>query len=310
MSLFKSASFLCLLITLAACEKAAADRSDPEVKIIALTVADVHTAMDWYSKNLHFQRDTIMSFPDYGTTVGMMHQGDFYLELVSFTSALSKAQLDIPPQFSELNGFFKIGFQVSDIQALYEELLKTHSESIIAPLDKLPPIPDGQPWPEQYFLMEDPEGNYLQFFSLLPGQSEPATTLTPFLLASASDDIDRSIAWYETHLNARLIDKVGNEGNQRAILDRNGFIFELGQFDGYMPFDSLDISGQIGLSQVHGIRKISFLVPDIQYHYQHMNKAGIPMTFDLTEQKSITFDRFFMVADDTGNAIQFLEKDK
>ena len=69
-------------------------------------LADLEKSMDWYGENLYFSRDTVMSFPGYGVTVGMMHQGDFYLEFVQFEKDLSPTKLNFPPGSSALNGFF------------------------------------------------------------------------------------------------------------------------------------------------------------------------------------------------------------
>ena len=310
MSRFGKVLVFCLMtVTLSHCQKPEKDTPSPRPIIFALTVADIGVSMSWYSRHLGFTADTVMNLPTYGLSVGMMHQGDFYLEFVQFENDLSPSEIDFPDGSSALNGFYKIGFQTADINALHEKLSQQSDVTMVAPLDDLMPVKD-HPWPDQYFLVTDPDGNYVQFFSLTPAQKPPATTVSPFLIASSSQDLDASIDWYGRNLNARLIDRVGRAGNERAILQVDGLIVELGQFDGYVPFDSIQNAEDISLSQVHGIRKLSFLTPDIQAPYKRISSNGIPFDFDLTEQKSMVGDRYFMVSDDSGNGIQFIERNR
>lgn len=298
-------SLITLLTT--ACGKAEKTIDTTRPIIFALTVADMDNSMNWYEKVLGFVPDTVMNFPGYGLSVGMMHQGDFYLEFVQFEHDLSPTEIDFPEGSSALNGFYKIGFQTTDIEGLYRHLSRESDVSIVAPLDDLMPV-NGHPWPDQYFLITDPDGNYVQLFSSPPDQKPPTTSLSPFLIASSSQDLDASILWYRKNLGAWLMGRVGQQGNERAIMSLNGLIIELGEFDGYVPFDSIQTVKDISLSQVHGIRKLSFLTPDIQMLYKRLSKGGIAFDFDLTEQKSLVGDRYFMLSDDAGNGIQFIER--
>ncbi len=278
--------------------------------IFALTVNDIDRSMDWYTRHLFFQRDTIMHFSDYGLSVGMMHQGDFFLELVEFADGISRDSSIFPQGYFEIDGFFKMGFQARDIEALYESLSTRTSVKMVAPLAALPPLTEGYTWPGQYFLIEDPDGNYVQLFSLKEGQSAPQEALRPFLMAVSSPDINASIDWYEKHLGARLIHHVPEPDNERAILDKDGFVLELGEFGSYLHIDSMNLPGDVSLSKIQGIRKLSFAVEDIQTPYQSLKDAGITFDFDLTEQKSMAFDRYFMIQDNYGNSIQWLHSDQ
>ena len=310
MNNLRSVVLVCLfLISGGACKQSHTPTELSAPIIFALTVSDLEESMNWYQEHLFFIPDTVMNFPNYGITVGMMHQAGFFMEFVQFEKDLSPSGLAFPEGSSALNGFFKIGFQAADILGMYDKLSKTRGVNIAAPLDDLLPV-KGVAWPDQYFLLNDPDGNYVQIFSLKPGQSVPGTQLIPFLMASSSSDLNRSIDWYREHLNAQLIDRVGQTGNERAILEKDDLIIELGAFEGYAPFEQLAVPDGIGLSQVHGIRKLSILVPDINEVYVQMKRRGIPFTFDLTEQKFMAGDRYFMINDDTGNAIQFIARDE
>ncbi|GAB5526819.1 MAG: hypothetical protein Roseis2KO_46910 [Roseivirga sp.] len=299
-----------LMMVFSQCRPAAEKENLYRPAIFALTVTDMDRSMDWYTQHLFFERDTIMHFPDYGLSVGMMHQGDFFLELVQFADGISRDSSLLPQGYFEIDGFFKMGFQAKDIANLYESLASKEEIKMVAPLSKLPPASDDYAWPGQYFLIEDPDANYVQFFSLKTGQPQPKEALSPFLIAVSSPDINASIDWYEIHLRATLISHIPEPDNERALLDLDGFVLELGEFSSYMHLDSMDLSTEVELSKIQGIRKLSFSVDDIQIPYENFKEAGVIFDFDLTEQKSMAFDRYFMIQDNYGNSIQLLQSDK
>lgn len=299
-----------LLIVFTQCAPPAEKENIYRPAIFALTVTDMDRSMDWYTRHLFFERDTIMHFPDYGLSVGMMHQGDFFLELVQFADGISRDSPLLPQGYFEIDGFFKMGFQAKDIADLYKSLAAKEEIKMVAPLSELSPPTEDYPWPGQYFLIEDPDANYIQFFSLKTGQPEPQETLSPFLMAVSSPDINASIEWYKKHIGATLINHIPEPDNERAILDKDGFILELGEFSSYMHIDSMDLSTEVSLSKIQGIRKLSFAVNDIQIPYQDLKEVGTTFDFDLTEQKSMAFDRYFMVQDNYGNSIQIVQSDK
>lgn len=298
--------FSLLLLSFVRCQSNSKVENKYRPAIFALTVTDIDRSMGWYTQYLYFTRDTIMHFPEYGISVGMMHQGDFFLELVEFSDGISRDSSLLPQGYFEIDGFFKIGFQAKDLTALYENLAAKEEIKMVAPLGDLSPPADDYPWPDQFFLIEDPEGNYVQFFSLKESQSEPEEMLTPFLMAISSPDIKTSIAWYQQQLGATLIDHLPEPDNERAILDKDGFILELGEFSSYMHVDSMNLQTEVSLSKVQGIRKLSFMVDDIQTPYETLKAAGVTFDFELTEQKSMAFDRYFMIQDYYGNSIQLV----
>ncbi|MCE7992856.1 MAG: VOC family protein [Roseivirga sp.] len=156
--------FSLLFLTFVQCQPGNQPENKYRPAIFALTTTDIDRSMDWYTQHLYFTRDTIMHFPDYGISVGMMHQGGFFLELVEFADGISRDSSLLPQGYFEIDGFFKIGFQAKDIAALYENMAANEEIKMVAPLGDLSPPADNFPWPDQFFLIEDPEGNYVQFF--------------------------------------------------------------------------------------------------------------------------------------------------
>lgn len=278
-------------------------------KVFAITVSDMNESMDWYAENLLFEPDTIVNYQDYGLSVGMLHMGDFFLELVEFDKSLSKNELQLPDEKTELNGFFKMGFQSNQITKLYEEL-SNKGVNIVAPLDKLSPI-ENYPWPKEYFLIADPDGNYIQFFSMNQSSSENKLKIQPFLMALATPDIDASISWYTNYLNASMITpKVGELGNQRVLMDINGFILELGQFAGYSDFGKVEGSDSLSNAQIHGIKKLSFTISNIDQLESSLKSKAVVFDFPLSDtNNSMVGKQHFMIQDQSGNSIQFFSTD-
>ena len=277
-------------------------------RIFGITVSNMEQSMEWYTTNLHFERDTVMTFESSGITVGMMHMGDFFIELISFTGSIDKSQLNLPEDYSNLHGFIKIGFQTNNIQSFYDEMLANQVD-ILAPLDDLPGIPN-RIWPDQYFLVTDPDGNYIQFFSNTENSSFQQE-LYPFLIALSTPDLEASMSWYEQQLGmAPFGEKVGNPGNERALMSLDGFILELGQFEADRSYKNLETPEGVWRSKIHGITKLSFLIDDIQKPYRAMQADSINFDFDLTERKSMAGDRYFMIQDQFGSSLQFFELDK
>jgi len=295
---------LLAIFSLFACSRNEDSQLTLKPKVFAMTVSDMDKSMEWYTEKLKFEQDTIVSYPDYGLSVGMLHQDDFFLELVLFDSSQSISDLQLPNGKTELNGFFKMGFQTNQIVSLYNGL-KNQGVDIVAPLDQLPPI-NNYPWPKEYFLVSDPDGNYIQFFSTKEGAQEEELKIRPFLMGLATSDIDSSISWYTKHLNATIITpKVGQSGNERILLDINGFIVEIGQFEAYTDFKEIDNPDSLSNTQIHGIKKLSFVVSDIEQLENSLKSKGVVFDFPLSStNNSMVGKEHFMIQDYSGNSLQ------
>ena len=79
-----------------------------------------------------------------------------------------------------------MGFQSQDIDALYQKMIANQVD-IVAKLNDLPAI-ENYDWPKKYFLIQDPDGNYIQFFSQTQ-ETQMDTRLHPFLIAVSTPNI-------------------------------------------------------------------------------------------------------------------------
>lgn len=103
-------------------------------------------------------------------------------------------------------------------------------------------------------------------------------TVRPFLVALSVASVDRSAAWYTTHLGFR-VDRAPSSprpGIGNAVLERHGFYLELASLAGSKTRTSaLPIPGQNGSLQ--GLYKLAFWVPDIDSAARALAGAGVPI---------------------------------
>jgi catechol 2,3-dioxygenase-like lactoylglutathione lyase family enzyme len=129
---------------------------------IALSVADLDKTVAWYRDELGFEvfdQGTAPNRPaDQPIRFALLKTGDTLLEVLQFSG--SKPRLEAAPfakDSVQIQGFFKSGFVVEDIDAIYRRLQGR----------KVPFAYElGQPRNNPYrsFGVRDPEGNLLQFF--------------------------------------------------------------------------------------------------------------------------------------------------
>ena len=129
--------------------------------LVALSVRNVDASYAWYRTHLGFE---VMRLPySYapGMRVGFLRRGEFRLELVEAAGSRprSAALPDTTNQMSPLSlqGFYKLGFQVPDLDALVAHFRTAG----IAP--RFGPTSDSS-FQVRFFIVADPDGNWVQFF--------------------------------------------------------------------------------------------------------------------------------------------------
>lgn len=269
-------------------------------RVIGIVVEDASKSAEWYQNRLGFELDTTVHYEGNGLTIAMLHMADFYLELIQFKQTYGKRDLGLPIN-KNLEGIIKFGFKAKDLSALYHRL-KGPEVKIVAPLSDLPKMRVDFPWPKQHFIIEDLDGNYLQFFS----STETTAHITPFLFTLAVDNLDHGIAWYQEHLQFNLIDRITRATNEMAILEKDDFILEIGRFEDYIPFADIEnLSDLVTPNLVRGFYKMSMLTPALKALYERLDASGQSFSFVLSNRESLTGSGFFMVEDPFGNSLQF-----
>lgn len=125
---------------------------------IALSVADGPATARWYQDVLGFTVTTQGTPNEKVAYVALLRSGGTILEIIQRRDARPRRGLvpDLKDP-SQIQGIFKTGFHVPDLDALFRAVRERGAAVIIAPVR-----PKDQPL--RTFIIQDNEGNWLQFF--------------------------------------------------------------------------------------------------------------------------------------------------
>ena len=261
--------------------------------LLALFVEDIDRSIDWYTEKLHFkiEKET-EEYPDYGLKIAFLELNDFHLEIIEKLDSFKK--VDVAPDDDEyIGGTFKTGFTTKDLESLYNELKKHDDVTFITGIGELPERQLPTKWPSKYFLITDPDGNFLQFFD--SGESE---LISPWLTMITVENIENSISWYSEILGFHHHETVGEKGNQRAILERNNYVLEL--FEPEQVIKANEISAD---TTILGFAKISFEIEDITA----VDQSKVDVVSSIDESSFEWASRAMMLKDIDGNWVQLFE---
>jgi catechol-2,3-dioxygenase len=122
----------------------------------ALSVHDLDRVATWYGQHLGFQVQ-VRSQPANGPKGAILTRQGARLELLEFSTAKSREAWGLPAEAHQVHGILKLGFEVSDIDALFANAQAKRLE-VFFPLVTPPNSP------LRTFGLLDPEGNIVQFF--------------------------------------------------------------------------------------------------------------------------------------------------
>ena len=130
---------------------------------IAITVQNLEKSSAWYSDIFDMDLYKEMSFPEYDSLkINFLRSSSFELELLekanSFT--IKKYVPDYNINVEPLIGFAKISFKVNNVNQLYNQL---KSKNVAMVYD----LTEDKTFNSRYFIIEDLDGNLLQFIELL-----------------------------------------------------------------------------------------------------------------------------------------------
>ena len=117
-----------------------------------------------YEEKLGFRRTKTLDLPEHKLRIAFLELNGFTLELIQFQQSVSLADIrhSIPElkDRDHLQGFVKLGFRIPDVDALAASLKASGVKLRMEPTD------DPQ-FHDRFLLVDDPEGNTLQFFQHL-----------------------------------------------------------------------------------------------------------------------------------------------
>ncbi len=131
---------------------------DPQPYFMALIVSDMDSSISWYGKHLNFEVLNRMDNPDRGFRQANLQCGATLLELIELKSAvLPETLLSDQPRGTQIAGFFKFGFTVSDFEGW---LTKLRAAGVNFRGDVVKDPNSGK----KMIILLDPDGNRIQLF--------------------------------------------------------------------------------------------------------------------------------------------------
>lgn len=122
----------------------------------AVIVKNVDSSVEWYQSVFDLKLNKTIDDPQNGFRVRILASPHFVVELIENKSWLDRDKiLKGQPEGTQIEGFFKTGFKVSDLDACI-----THLKKLKIPVDRIYTDPDKK----RNFLINDPDGNLIQFF--------------------------------------------------------------------------------------------------------------------------------------------------
>ena len=153
-------AFLFLLGATLGLKAQAQNTSPPDLApyFTAVLVDDFNESLAWYQDVLGFELIDQTQNKERGFAQANLQRGAALLELIALDSAFSQEQLnDINPDIARVNGFFKIGFSVSN----FDEWLAHLTESGVQFNGSVVVNPQSG---KRMVIIKDPDGNRIQLF--------------------------------------------------------------------------------------------------------------------------------------------------
>ena len=114
-------------------------------------------------------------------------------------------------------------------------------------------------------------------------------------------DLDKTTAWYVEVLGFEVTSEGGNEHRKGALLERQGTVLELAQFEGAVARE--DLREGLESHQVFGLFKLGFTTANLDETFAYLEQKGAEVFFPIVEASD--GKRTFGIKDPEGNILQF-----
>ena len=121
---------------------------------ITISVSDIESMTNWYIDKIGFEKINPNPIQIFNTKIQFLILNDFRIELIENPSSI-KPNKKSPPQHTEIQGITNFCLYTFDIVELREEIIKKEIKIIWESQNKQLGM--------KMFLIEDPEGNLIQF---------------------------------------------------------------------------------------------------------------------------------------------------
>ncbi len=287
---------LTILFSCFAIQWAVAQHEIFEPRLVAIMTSDIERSMNWYMSTLGFKIERpVKSYPDYDMEIGFLERDNFHLEVLEKANAIDRTQ--VLKDSENLGGTLKLGFVVNDIDQMYTTLQADGEVDLLTGIGELaaPSIPIE--WPSRFFLAKDPDGNLIQFFTF---DDKAQMKQGLWLIMITVDQLENAIQWYTEQLGFRHLTTIGEMGNKRAVLERNGCVIEL-----YEPANVLTVNESS--EEFYGFPKIAFAIDGLDKIRSELVRKEVKIIHEFSENDFEWASRSLIVKDPEGNWIQLFE---
>ena len=122
---------------------------------VTLSVQDIDVVEQWYKSVLDFETFSSKEYPEFGTRLVFLQNGQTRIELIEDANAKPGIERPDPPAHTAYLGLSQFAFEVADIDNALERVISR--AKIIWELQRYPDLGVA------FFFLRDPEGNLIQF---------------------------------------------------------------------------------------------------------------------------------------------------
>lgn len=132
-----------------------------EKHFTGLFVSNLDAALAWYRDKLDFEVIDTVNNTGSGYRFALLAWNGTLIEMIEHPNIITGEQIkECYPENTGIRGFFKPGFYVKDLEE-YQDNLKSRNVTILYPVLKA----EGFARKLRLFIIEDLEGNMIQFFN-------------------------------------------------------------------------------------------------------------------------------------------------
>jgi catechol 2,3-dioxygenase-like lactoylglutathione lyase family enzyme len=141
--------------------------------LIGISVPDAREAAAWYEQKLGFKLEGASTADD-GTIMVVVERDGIAVELLQFKDSFSirRYRVDYSNASGRLQGIFKFAFAVSNLEAAVVEM-KRQNVHVIREITELKALD------VKFFVIEDNNGNVIQFFQAKQGNPQVKGAVNP-----------------------------------------------------------------------------------------------------------------------------------
>ncbi len=265
---------------------------------ISLLVSNLSESTSWYKNMLGFELVERYNVAQQKTKTAILKLNDFYVELIQKENTCSRNLINLPEN-TEICGFFKTGFRVTDFEYYHQHAKQLHPEQVTDIITS--PISGSV-----YFYMYDPDHTLVQIFPS-PNPKDPVR-IKPYLVGIMVDDLESEINWYEQNLGYAFIQKwdVTAENLYVRLLLSGSFVIELRK-EKINHLHPVELRLPEGKTTLLGMHRMIFKVDNIQSFSETLKENKTPLLQEITTIPATRYTSFLEIEDVEKNPIQIIQ---